>query len=346
MQLTSTTIAHYLIQRGFVSRESIVNGDFVAEECSRRNRNFKILRRNGPSYFVKQALTFDAEPIATIQREANCYWLWHNHVEAKGISDIGPRLFGYDRDRHILVLELVPGGETLREHVRRVGSPSIDTAAQLGRLLASVHLSREQITSNVLPQMFPHAVSWIFSIHEQPPDYFPALSAGNAKLLEIVKKYAGFAPALDAIKTEWQSEGLIHGDLKWDNCILHMSDAGQKTRLKLIDWEMADIGDPSWDVGSVLQAFLVHWILSLPEAPSGAATQMQFADRSLAAMQPAVRAFWERYSELMEFDSVEREARLAKAVRFGGARMIQSAFECLYYAPEMTPAPFACCRQV
>jgi thiamine kinase-like enzyme len=248
-------------------------------------------------------------------------------------------MFGYDPVRHILVLELLPGGETLREYLQRRRAFPVETAQQLGNLLGRFHRAREHTAAELHASMFPRALPWILYMAEQQPENFPALSAGNSELLSIVKRYAEFGPALNALKAEWRHDGLIHGDLKWDNCILHSGgESDGQTQWKLIDWEMADIGDTSWDAGTLLQSFLVHWILTLPGIEGGAVASPQFADLALEQMQPAVHAFWKTYVQAMEFDPATAQSQLRRCVRYGGARMIQSAFECLYYAPKVTPS--------
>ena len=74
-----------------------------------------------------------------------------------------------------------------------------------------------------------------------------------------------FHAALDELRGEWRQDALIHGDMKWDNCVMprHDDPARAAEGLKIVDWELADIGDGCWDVGAVFQAYLAHWILTM-----------------------------------------------------------------------------------
>jgi hypothetical protein len=188
-------------------------------------------------------------------------------------------------------------------------------------------------------KLFPQAIPWILSFHKMRPEYFRQLSAGNARLLELVRSYPEFHEALDKLSSEWQVNSLLHGDMKWENCLVqsrHGDPAG--VTLKLIDWEMADLGDACWDVGDLLQSFLVFWILSLPLARSVDPAQLiDLAQHPLNKMQPCIRSFWRAYRDAMFLDASNSKDLLLRCVRFGGARMVQSAFECLYFAREMTP---------
>src|ERR1051326_2322846 len=73
MLLNSTTVVHYLLHRGFLTFDSVVDGDLMVVEAPRRNRNFKLYRQGLPGLFVKQVRQWDVHAIATVQREAGCY---------------------------------------------------------------------------------------------------------------------------------------------------------------------------------------------------------------------------------------------------------------------------------
>ena len=54
MQLTSTTAAQYLIDRGRLSPRAFVRGELKIVESHRRNLSFRLVSRLPPSLFVKQ----------------------------------------------------------------------------------------------------------------------------------------------------------------------------------------------------------------------------------------------------------------------------------------------------
>ena len=335
--LTAGKVAHYLIERGLVSFDSVVDGDFAVIETPRRNRNFKVLRKNGPSYFLKQVLTRDSQAILTLQREAACYWLARSSAPFIALADIMPAFVTYDRPRHTLILELVPNAETISERYRRQGMLSAETAGTLGGLIGRMQRSvPPPAVDSGHTGIFPRVTPWILSIHQQRPEYFNPLSAGNRKLLETIARYPELHQKLDELRGEWRIDGFIHGDMKLENFIV--SGSGRMPDIKLVDWEMADAGDRCWDVGAMLQAWLVLWALSIPVPTGGQpASFIDQARYPLPLVQSSLRAFWNAYVDERGFDAAESRAELLRCIRYGGARMIQSAYECLYYAPEMTP---------
>ena len=57
-----------------------------------------------------------------------------------------------------------------------------------------------------------------------------------------------------------------------------------------MDWELADWGDPCWDVAAIFSAFIVFWIQSLPLAQGeGIQQAMKISQFPIEKMQPAMR---------------------------------------------------------
>jgi hypothetical protein len=111
---------------------------------------------------------------------------------------------------------------------------------------------------------------------------------------------------------------------------------------RIVDWEMADLGDADWDVGAVLQSFLTVWILSMPIA-SGLPPEryVGMAAQPIELMRPVLRAFWEAYAATRGFAATERKTALERSMRFGAARLVWSVFEQRLYATQLDPAAMA-----
>src|SRR5215218_9537493 len=95
MIITRENIAHYLLGRGLLSFDSVVDGDLVVVEATSRNRNFKVIRTASPGYFVKQVKTFEPQAVETIRYETACYYLSHNPARSRTPSPAACR--GYSR---------------------------------------------------------------------------------------------------------------------------------------------------------------------------------------------------------------------------------------------------------
>jgi hypothetical protein len=200
---------------------------------------------------------------------------------------------------------------------------------------------------------FARRVPWILSLHQLHQNLFGQLSAANTQVLNIIQSYPDFPHTLDRLRERWRFDSLIHGDIKWDNLHVTLEGVGGveaapegagapkpadgKVRLRLIDWELADFGDACWDAGAVFQSYLSFWVFSMPAAAGVPAEQLVGAAQfPVERMQPAIRAFWKTYVETRGLGSEEARDALERSVAYGAARMIQTAYECMFHAPQIT----------
>lgn len=333
MFLTASNLVHYLVSRGVVTAGSVVDGDFIVAEAGRRNRNYKVLRANSPGLFIKQVKSADAMAISTLQREAACYRLAQRDPAYRNLADLMPRFVDHDPARHILAVELLPSGENLTEYHMRQQSFPAEIGKLLGEALGKYHSTlrgkplREEDLAN-----FNRQPPWILWFH-QSYSTMHGLSGGAKQLGEIVGKYPDLAYNLERIRQHWRFDSIIHGDMKWDNCLIY-SDTDGKSVIKVIDWELVDYGDACWDVGAILQAYLTFWIFSMPFATETQPERLiAGAGYRLESMHPAIRAFWKTYQETSGIPKAQAYSYLIRSVEYGAARMVQTAFEWLYHTP-------------
>ncbi|HXT23089.1 MAG TPA: phosphotransferase [Thermoanaerobaculia bacterium] len=337
--MTKNDLIHYLLERGLLDRRAVVDGDVVVVEGTRRHHNYSVIRRQGTGLFIKRMQPDQAFSAQTLQKEAACYVMMESDPALAEIHALMPRFRAYDPDRHLLVLELVAGGENLSELHRRLDAFPEEVARRTGVLLARYHeASRRELLPRASSAIFTGQPPWILSFHLMPPGAMN-LSTANGQLMGILQRYPDFAPALDRIRTGWRRDALIHGDMKFDNVVVRAADAASgaddtEPTMHVVDWELADVGDSAWDVASILQAYLTWWIASLPPAadgrPAGAARY------PLESIQPAVRAFWDSYVVSRRLEPREADAELERAVSYAGARMLQTVYESLAFASSLT----------
>ncbi|MEP6600704.1 MAG: phosphotransferase [Nitrospirota bacterium] len=332
--LTQADIVPYLLHRKLVSVESVVEGDLTVINASRRNHNFGILREHNQSYLLKQGI--DPERNETIANEAGVYQFLHSDKGRNGLNRYLPRYCGYDAAEHVLVLEFLSDAQDLGEYHARHRRFSTRIAASMGDALSLLHRKRWGNGVND-GQVFTHPPPWVLSIHRPDLGILHDISGANIQVIKIVQQYSEFCDLLDDLRQDWRAEAFIHFDIKWDNCLVSSrSAAGRKTRLTIIDWELAGAGDPSWDVGSVFAAYLSFWLLSIPvtgETPPD--RFLQLARFPLERMQPALRSFWQSYVRRMGLDAITADERLLKAVKYGAARLAQASYEQMQTATQL-----------
>lgn len=335
MIITPTTLIHYLIERGLITAESAVDGDLMVVEATSRHRNYKVIRRRAPGYFVKQVQQNDPRTVSFLQREATCYWLAQNEEQFAPLAPVVPKFHGYDPQRWILIIALLEGENLVAFHQRLRQFP-IDTAATVGEMLATYHRGVNPAPQSGAEEgVFPHAVPWILSAHRMQGSPLQAIQGGSSQVLEIVRQYGDFHQVLDALREGWQQDTFVHGDLKWENCIFYSEDG--ERGLKIVDWETADVGDAGWDVGAIFQSYLTFWIMSIPmQNQMPLAQALDEAPFPVEAMQPAIGAFWNRYRATAGLVRQAERALLRRSVQYAAARMLQTAFEYMTYSPQIT----------
>ncbi len=323
--LTQADIASFLLERRLVEPATVVDGRFTVRDASSRNRNYRVEASPGPSYLLKQGVGAAGE---TVGQEAGVYAAL---ADGGAVGRYLPRFYGYDQDERVLVLELVPDAEDLREyHLKGRFPASLGTA--VGAALGTLH--RE--TWIAAPRAAPEAAPWILTLHRPELGIFRDVSAANLEVIKIVQRTPRFGDRLDELRAGWRKEALIHQDVKWDNCLVVAGERGRKG-VKLIDWEAAAYGDPCWDIGSALGHYLSFWLFSIPiTGPVPPQRFPELAAFPLDSMQRALGACWDAYVRSLRLGPVEAGERLRRSAGFAAVRLVQTAFEATQLLPQVT----------
>lgn len=321
MILDARQAASWLMGRGLLDAATINSTEVVIEPRMRRNLNFEVAAGPVRSCFLKQGT--DASTRASIEREAAIYEYLSTGEERLGFGRYLPRLILFDRDECILVIELVAGAQDLEASFSGRGRPSVIVARQLGRALAALH-SLDVATSRLEPRPSPSAL-WIA---EPRAESLRELSTASIELATLLQQFPAFEELIAELRAEWCAPALTHWDLKASNCLVWNGGRGRRrTHVKLIDWELAGLGDPAWDVGSVLAGYLTVWAGSIPLAGDLSFDRcVALAGRPLVTVQPALRAFWEGYRTAGQ-PNADEQAFAMRAVRYAAARLMQTTLE-------------------
>ena len=305
MFLTAANVFHYLLEKRFAAAEDVVDNRFTVHALSRRNLNFHVAA-GAREYLVKQVRKWDPDGRISIEREASVYWQARTNPSLAPVAALAPECYAWDPIHAILIIEYLPGHSEIYDLADRF-DPHLARIA--GRAMGAFH--RAMHSADYM-ELFPEETPWHLSMHETGEDDIAELSAGRRELIRAVRRHPEFGEALQGLRAEWAATAVIQGDWKLDNCLV----PAERDRVRLVDWEFACWGDPAWDLASMLQSYWNFWITS-PE------------DQGIEEIRPALRALLEGYGD-------DRTAR--KALRFAGARMLQTAFEHLERADRMTPA--------
>lgn len=322
--MSATSLAEYLVDHGLLRGAETIDARLRIRNSSRRNRVLQVIRAAGASYLVKQGV--DASRKSSIRREAAVY----REMESdRRLRPMLPKVFGYDPRHSILVVELVTNARDLRTyHELEKRTPEFVGEA-LGRALADIHGHPLPRANFAKPS---HFVPGIFRFHTPRLQNLRNFSPGDFQVIKIMQQF-GFREHLNSLARHWRLRAFIHTDLRWDNCLLRAGATNATGgALKIVDWESGAIGEPAWDVASVLAEYLHYWVSGIPVTGATAVDRyLKLAEVPLERMHPAMRAFWGTYAGRMTraWKMTNRELReyLLLSIRHTAARLALRTFE-------------------
>ncbi|WP_420146955.1 phosphotransferase family protein [Spirosoma sp.] len=341
MLLTGFNLAHYLLDKGYLALDSVLDGTFTAHPASSRNTNYVVNRTTADgALFVKQIQAWDQEKIDTLRTEATCYWLANNESDYVHLRDFLPPYVAFDRQNHILITEAVSGAISLNDFYLRQREFPVPLAIRQAELLGSFHKNIARSMQDAPSfRLFRKQKPVVFIWSEAGfPAYSGDQSQAERQMVQLITQNEEYMKRLSAVRDQWQASSLTHGDIKPANFLINENAlATGQYDLRLIDWETADIGDPCWDVAAIFQSYLYFWIFYEPTSGRHSG-QNPFSNYgfSLEAMQPSMQQFWKTYAQLMDWTTEEAQSYLLKTVGYCALKLIHTCYESIQQATAMT----------
>ncbi|MFI5454280.1 MAG: phosphotransferase [Isosphaerales bacterium] len=325
----------YLLERGLIDPDWIINGDLTIRCAARRNRNLRIEGPSGAGFLIKQADELAHGGHLTLSNEAAFHEFCRHEPAVAQVTELVAGIAFRDRERSLHALELVVGAVSLRSYhcaQDADGFPDGPSRA-LGQALGTVHRVFR------LPAFAEHPrLAWLrdhlpgaLQQHRPSPATLATLSPAGARMLRILQDHTDLGDQLDRLGSRWRPDTVIHGDIKSDNILVRpvrQEPDDASVEVLIVDWEFVQIGDPAWDLAGALHDYLIFWTSSMPLGPTHSAEEMVDQARyPLEVLRPAIRAFWEGYLSTAEVGLSQADDLLRRAVLFSAARLIQAAHE-------------------
>jgi aminoglycoside phosphotransferase (APT) family kinase protein len=184
-------------------------------------------------------------------------------LSANGSSQLAPRLIDFDPEQRLLITESVDGYVPLDRHLRRTLLADSAAATAAGLALSRLHEHAPEMSGTAARIPFPLA-----EIAPLTPEDFAARPAGYAQLAAVLHQSRH---AVEKLRSRWRHSHFIHGDFKADNLLLRIDPRFKgEPPIVIVDWEMAGVGDPLWDIGSFVGSLLLTWMQALAPAAASA----------------------------------------------------------------------------
>ncbi len=330
--LSSANIVDWLQGKGLLSNEAAAS-KWQAKSQASRNYNFAVAREEGSGFFVKQLRVQGAESFRMMAREAAFYELLTDPKES--LRDLCPAFYGFDRKEQVLITELLPvAAASPGAHPPAF---SLAFAAAAGNTLGRLHRrSVDDLAGTSLAEYCDRQPPGIYTAHRGGP-LLQWLGSGQLEMIDRVRKSPQLSSVLDQMTAEWTCARLIHGDVKWENCIWTTA-VGNTATLKWVDWELTDLGDPSWDAGCFVQTYLSYWVQSSPfHLEWGLEKRLRLDEARFFSLLPALRAFLKEYFVALEIPGAEVPANIERIMKCAAARMLQASLELMHRKTKPTP---------
>ena len=317
----------FLLRSRLIDRRTVIEGNLEITSTTRRNRNLHI-QFDGGGYLLKQPHDNAHESAGTLRREARFYRFCARHGAC---ANLMPRLAHADESEGLVLVDLVRNAVPLWRYYRSRGAERFPdaTAGALGAALADLHREGHAWARNVAESLdfLPRTPPFAFTLHRPRTAALAGMSGGAHAFIAALQRETQACARIDAVRAAWRDDTVVHGDIKMDNVLVVDPEAERAAgidRIRLIDWEMAQWGDPAWDVGSVFQDFVFWWVVSMPQHEDHAQAAMA-SSFPIECLRAGAGAFWRRYSQ--DMDGAQADAFLREAIDHAACRMLQTAYE-------------------
>lgn len=305
--INENNLPHFLLDHGLLENEELFSETYTSYMIPSRNANYAVTGIKHP-LLIKQIRTEDTEKKESLKTEAFVYKAIHDHRSFYPLKEHVPAFKYYDKHRHTLVISWLNDSIDLSKKFTYDKGFQLSVADKIADVFYKVQSIKPGPTTLTEEQLnFNSTIPWIFNAENEKIQYFNTKNEADAQVIKLVQT-TEYARMIGDVRKLWKTDTLIHGDIKWANILFSKDDS----TCYLIDWEMADWGDPLWDVAGLVQSFLSNWVFS-EKKPVG----------NIDNMIPFLNRFLSVYSSKCGLSSQADN----KIVQFAGIRIIQTCLE-------------------
>ncbi len=255
--MEADTLIPALLRAGIVSVEEAVAEGVLAEPIGLSHPVWRVTVGGKPRAVIKAFGPRRGESDGEYAREQAVLAL---AAARPGVAALVPRLLDWPGSE-VIATAPAPGASAFVEADALNLWPRL--VAALAAPLAAFHRATRDVAA---PGAEPHPVldgpePWALRLFDGdgPAEIWATPALGG--LLQAVAAEPGFVPLVRRSRGAWRKLCVVHADLKQDNILLDL--AADPPRATVVDWEMARLGDPAWDLAGPFSRLL----LASPEQP-------------------------------------------------------------------------------
>lgn len=340
MILTSKLLLHYLIaEAGLLKYEDYLSAEeVVVKEKVTRNRNFT-LRVTFESIdlpdillHIKQPINFANHLVKSGKNEALFYEKFRNHPHFVSILEFIPIFIGYYPENKILIIQgLKSNFQSLSIILQPEDTNHIDAGFTIKEVVQLIGIRIAEIISICHQTLTITKIDILktgisdFKLSFTTEDFERMLRDTNSNhkksIIQYILTNQNLLQIFLNISDNWSRSCLIHNDLSFRNFLFPAGNTFNSSFLKagqLIDWELAGIGDPLWDLSMLFFEIINNQQLD--------ARMKVFAKEKLIPTPFAhdfLYAFWNSYVSRIGVKVNESADMLTKVFIYTGIRLFE-----------------------
>jgi Ser/Thr protein kinase RdoA (MazF antagonist) len=263
-----------LVAEGVIDADAARDGRITVTDLSRSNPVGLVCLDGCPEIVVKGG-TIARDGVDPVPAELAAYeWLGMSPDTAR----LAPAPLLAVAGATAVVSQWLRGAISLHEALATGTNSGEDLIAEVGRMLGVLHRARHGLRRLAIRR------PWILDV---PAGRMPAIAIDNdpaTRLIEALRQCAPLLATIASVGATWMPRTMIHGDIKFDNILV------ARDRMLFVDWELAGLGPPAWDLAGVVDGLLVPACIQDDCEMVDAAYVAQLAEPALAAHRVAAGA--------------------------------------------------------
>jgi tRNA A-37 threonylcarbamoyl transferase component Bud32 len=319
--LTRRDALQHLLRLGLLTPDDVVTQSITATEYIGRNHLVRVERPGAPCYVVKQPTDVNKPDATTMWTEAAIFWLSVNDPVFAVLAPWMPKYYHYDEPNKILTIELIAASDSLM--AKQMAGAALDPRLlhDVGRAFGTLHGPASQVLRDERTRgLFRSGIAWVLTLGLPQSPFMPATQAAQSIVAAVLQRPDALH-ALALARADWRDVHIVHGDAKAAN-VLILEDGS----VRVIDWEIAALGDGLWDIAGLVQSLLMPNPTAVPDA----------LDVAQMRAQALIDALWAGYIAVLPQPAHLPDPRIT-LLRLTGARLVQTALEWAQFASQIYP---------
>ena len=286
-----------LVEQNVISVSEIVDLGVQVGEEERDRFIIRTVSVGRKSVYIVKCARYKKVDTA-LKREVLAYHCLEKNIR---LQDIAPTLIMHNTAWSFMVIEWINGVNLV---VAELAPEKV--AEKLGKTIGKLHQNTLQIEDKIGSSFKPYMLTDLN--HQKKWEQYPEL---DMNIIESRKDV--LIQGIRYAEHLWRPNALIHGDLKWEHCLL-IEDDKNFGSLRVIDWELATFGDSAWDIACIIS----DMILNMQFKTEGGSKNV-----SKALQSEEVKIFLQNYAK----ERVIGDHLLKHTSSYLGVRLFQTALE-------------------